>query len=138
MGVEADILDLLCARLATLPVQTPPVEYAWPDVGFSPSVGVTYLEAVQLPADNRNQFIGDGSTTEFRGIFQVSIMSPLGKGLVAPLTIAGAVVEIFERSDSIPGTGVTVRIDGRPSIGPYLREPDRLRTPVRVRYYAFA
>ncbi|WP_414461821.1 DUF4128 domain-containing protein [Hyphomicrobium sp. DY-1] len=135
MAVEAKIRDALLAHLAALSL-TPPLPVAYPDISFAPPEG-TYLKAQLIPNTNRNQFVSDDSTTEFRGIFQITVVSPSGAGSIAGAEIAGKVADHFERGASLASGDLVVRIDGRPSVAADMQSTDRVETPISVSWYAF-
>lgn len=114
------------------------LEIAWPNVNYTPTVGTTYLDVDIIPVENVNIGIADGSTTEFQGILQIAVMAPLGGGIITPMEIAGAIADRFERNASITGEGLTVKIEGRPVFDSYLQDGDRIRLPVRVKYFVLA
>jgi len=135
-GVEAKIADLLLTHLGALTF-TPAIPVSYPGVPFTPPEG-TYLEATFIPNTNVNRFVGHDSTTEHRGILQVSVYAPASVGLIPPLGIAGKVVEHFERGAVIVDGTLRVRISGRPSVAAPIQEPDRVHIPVSVNWRAFA
>jgi hypothetical protein len=134
-AIEAKIADALLARLAALSL-TPSLPVAYPDIPFTPPSG-TYLKAQLIPNTNRNQFVGDDSTTEYRGIFQVTVVAPSGKGAIASAEIAGKVADHFERGSPIMSGDLVVKVDGRPSVAPTMQSTDRIETPISVSWYAF-
>ena len=135
--VEASIAAALLAHLATFAAaQSPVISIAQPNVVFTPQAQETFLEPFILPAQTVNVGISDQSSTEIPGIFQVTIVAPSGGGIMNAMRIAGSLVEAFERDTVLLRDGVTVKVDGRPTISPSLQESERLRLPVRVRYYA--
>lgn len=133
--VESIIPGLLMARLAEL-VVTPPLPVAWPDVAFTPPAG-GYLRAQHMPNDTDRLFIGNGEPHRFNGLFQVSVVWPAGQGIVAPLDIAGKIVEHFAEGTAFPiGTGA-LRIDKRPSVARPLQEADHIQIPVTIEWVAY-
>lgn len=135
--VEATIAAALLAHLGTFAAgQSPVISIAQPNVAFTPQALQTFLEAFVLPVQNVNNGISDASSTEIPGIFQITVVAPSGGGIITPTRLAGKIADHFERSAEITRDGVTVKIENRPSIASYLQESDRLRVPVRVRYYA--
>jgi len=123
------------ARLAALTL-SPVLLVAWPGIAFTPPTG-TYLEVALLTNANRNQFVADDSTTEFRGILQVTVVAPSGAGIVGPVETAGKVAQHFERGSPMAGATLTVKVDKRPDVGSPMVDGDRIRVPVSVYWYAF-
>jgi len=136
VSVEAKIANALLARLASF-THSPPLPVSYPGIAFTPPSGI-YLHATLLSNANRNQFVGDHSSTEHRGILQVSVMAPRGSGIVAGMEIAGKIASHFERASHISGDGVVVHVSGRPSVATAIQEPDRINIPVSIFYFAFA
>lgn len=135
-SVEAKISDLLLGHLAEFP-ESPALPIAWPGLPFTPPSG-TYLEATLIPNTNVNRGLGTDDSTQFRGILQVAVMAPANEGIIAATEIASLIADHFDRGASIQEGTLRVKIEGRPSIAPYMQEPDRLRVPVSIRWHAFA
>lgn len=133
--VEAEISDVLLARLAALTF-SPALPVAWPGLPFTPPSGA-YLVAAVVMNGNRNQFVGDDSTTEFRGILQVTVEAPSGGGIISSFEIAGKVAQHFERGTPMRGSSLTVKVDKRPDVASARVEADRIRVPISVSWYAF-
>lgn len=132
---EGKIADLLLTHLGTL-VLTPALPVAMPNVDFKPSAG-TYLEATFLPNSTVNMFRGSTDPNMHQGILQVAVVYKAADGVVKPVDIAGQVVNHFPKGLKITGQGITIRIDERPSITSPIRDDDRLRIPVSVRYKCY-
>lgn len=134
-AVETTIIELLMGRLigyasaASLPV-------AWPNLAFPPPAG-SYLKTDILWNRNVNAGIADDSSTELRGIFQVTVVAEANIGIVAPTNIAGAIAARFERGAPMSSGGLAVKIEGKPSLGPAPQDADRMRLPVSIRFYAY-
>lgn len=135
MTPQAEISDLLLARLAALSL-TPALPVAWPGRPFTPPSSA-YLEATILMNTNRNQFVADDSTTEFRGIMQVTVVAPSGAGIISPVELAGKVAQHFERGAPMANANLTVKIDKQPDVASARVEVDRVRVPVSISWYAF-
>lgn len=134
-SVEAKISDLLLGHLAEFP-QSPALPIAWPGLPFTPPSG-TYLEATLIPNTNVNRGLGTDDSTQFRGILQVAVMASANEGIIAAMEIASHIADHFERGTALSEGTLRVKFEGRPSIAPYMQEPDRLRIPVSIRWHAF-
>lgn len=134
-AVETDIAEILMGRLMGY-ASAASLQVAWPNVSFTPPAA-TYLKADLLWNRNNNPGIADDSSTEHRGIFQVTIVAAANSGFKAPTNIAGAVAAHFERGAIPAVAGLKVRTEGKPSLGPSMQEADRLRLPVSIPFYAF-
>lgn len=135
-GIEARIADILLTHLGTLTL-TPAVPVAYPGVPFTPPSG-TYLEATIHQNTTLDHFIGTDSTSEYRGLLQVSVRTPAGAGIIAPMDLAGKVSEHFRRGTVLSKDGLSVRVSKTPDIAGPLQEPDRLHVPVSISFYVFA
>lgn len=135
MTPGAEISDVLLARLAALSL-SPALPVAWPGRSFTPP-STAYLEPTILMNTNRNQFVADDSTTEFRGILQVTVVAPSGAGIISPVEIAGKVADHFERGAPMIGPTLTVKVDKRPDVASARVEADRIRVPVSISWFAF-
>lgn len=135
-GIEARIADILLTHLGTLTL-APAVPVSYPGIPFTPPSG-TYLEATIHQNTTLDHFIGDDSTSEYRGLLQVSVRTPAGAGIIAPMDLAGKVAEHFKRGTVLSKDGLTVRVLKTPDIAGPLQEPDRLHVPVTVTWFCFA
>lgn len=131
---ETTILKLLMGRLRDLSLPDTP-EVVWPNQKFDPPAGI-YLKTDILWNRNMNRFVPHDSSTERRGIFQVTVVAPSDIGAETPHNIAGAVGSHFGRG-TIVGRSIKVCVDEVPSLSPPMAQPDRYRIPVSIRFYAF-
>ena len=136
VSVEARIADLLLAHLADLTFM-PPLPIAYPGVAFNPPEGA-YLEATLIPNTNLNRGLGPNDSTQFRGIFQVTVVAPNNAGIIAPTEMAAKIADHFERGTLIADGALRVKIDGRPSLAPPISDTDRMSIPVSIRWHAFS
>jgi hypothetical protein len=113
---------------------TPPMDTAWENADFTPSVGVPYQAAYLLPAQPDNPEIGSGYIQ--RGIFQINLFYPQGKGWKSARTKAEQLRAAFPRGLSLTDAGVIVNIIATPEIGPARAEDDLYFVPVKVRWSA--
>lgn len=129
---ETTILKLLLARLRDLSLPET-LEIGWANNKFTPPAG-TYLKADILWNFNVNRFVAHDSSTERRGIFQVTVVAPADSGLEGPHNVAGAVASHFGRG-TIPGHDIKIHIAEEPSLAPPIQQSDRIRIPVSIRFY---
>lgn len=118
-----------------LHTMTPALATAWENQDFAPVAGTPYQEAHLLPATPDNSTLGDGHYRE-RGILQVTLKYPVGKGSSAAVLRAKLIRETFFRGASFTSGGVTTRIETKPSIGQGVTVNDRWVLPVSIRYFA--
>jgi hypothetical protein len=70
------------------------------------------------------------------GFLQVTLCYPLGAGTSAAATRAELIRSTFYAGRTFTSGGVTVTIEGTPTIAPAAIEDDRYTVPVRVRFYS--
>lgn len=133
--VESLILDALMARVNGIGIGYP---VAWPNVDYTPPADQKYLAVAFLP--NRNQRVAITTTTPHRrgGLLQVSVYWPRGKGIAAPLDIAGKVAEHFPADLILAAGGVTIRVTQAPDVAGLLHEDQAVQVPVSIYWEAFA
>ena len=138
VAIEARIIDVLLTHLGAFPEQTPPIDIASRNAAFEPTSGKTFLAASVMFNTPVNRGVDDDSSTEFRGILQVTVAAPVILGLIEPLDLAGKVASHFERGTPLFGTGITIKIEGRPAVASPQQSTDRVRVPVSVNFSCFA
>lgn len=121
-----DVSAALDQRLATL-ANSP--EVAWPNVPFNPSNSV-YLRVNNLPADSSRLFLDN--TQENAGVYQVSVVGPLGGG-------AG---EVENQADAVKSHFATQRKLGDVfieaiSVAPAVVTDDEYQVPVSINWRIF-
>lgn len=146
--IEGQIPDLLLTRLGSLPF-SPAYEIAMPGRSFEPPVAttasagvkvgdpLTYLEATVMPNTTVNLYYANTDPDMFQGILQVTVVAPRGQGIIDASDIAGAIAADLKGAH-ITGSGLTIKIEDRPSLAPPMQEADRIRIPVSARYRVFA
>ena len=116
------------SHLLTL-ANLPPV--AWEDVGYKPSVGQAYLQVNQL----RNTPIEYGIANDIRedrGILQVTVVYPGGRGKVAAVALASRVAEHFPIDLEIDLATHQLSIQNHPSIHTGIPDEGWYRVPVSI------
>lgn len=111
----------------------PPV--AWEDVGYKPVVGVAYLQVNQL----RNTPIEHGIANDIRedrGILQVTVVYPGGKGAVQAINLAQRVAEHFSIDLEIDLATHHLSIQNHPTIHTGIPDEGWYRVPVSVPWQA--
>lgn len=133
--VESTIPSILFARVAELAL-TPALPVSFPDIPFTPPASA-YLEVRHLPNGNVNLFVGDDAPIQYRGILQITIVYPSGKGIVAPNEVAGKLVDHFKKGTILRSSGVRLRIYEQPSVAAAVQDTERVRVPVSILYQVF-
>ena len=118
-GKTARISDALNYHL-TLLVLSPVRRIAWRGLAFEPVKGEVYLEPSYLPNQSDYAAIGANAPRRHKGLYQITVVSPINAGEVTADEIADLVIEHFE-AETITRNSQTVRIgsfDGSPGL-PY-------------------
>ena len=117
--------------LATLP------SVAWPNVPFTPTVGVTFLKPHLLQGEPFQREIGTAGINEHGGIYQISIFTPAGNGPLESNTLRDALINHFKRGTVLTYNGVSTTVIKAFS-GAKMEETDFLHTPIKIIYRTFA
>lgn len=134
--VESTIPSVLFARVAELAL-TSVLPVSYPDIPFTPPASA-YLEVRHLPNSNVNLFVGDDAPIQYRGLLQITVVYPSGKGIVAPNEVAGKLVDHFKKGTVLRSGATKVRVYEKPSVAPSSQDTDRVRIPVTIKYNCFA
>lgn len=125
------------ARLATwAATRVPSLLVAWPNVAFTPpAADVTYLQAFLLPARTTSDTLG-GEHRHFRGVFQVSVVGPIGVGPGEAEGIAAELDALFPPTAPLLSGGLKVYILQPMSIGGAVPDDEHYVAPVSCTYRA--
>ncbi len=124
----------LLTRLTTLP-DTPPIAYE--NRPFTPTNGVLYLRENYIPANTASVGISNTDSSDYRGIYQVSIMAPMDTTKFDALNIIDAIESHFAKGTVLTYGGLSVKVQ-QVSTAAALRSGDRMMTPVSIDWRAFA
>lgn len=114
------------------------VPVAWENTSFTPPASGIYLESYFLPADNEGIAIQGGATVR-RGVYQVTVVHPIGKGSQAASAMADAICSEFQDNTGIPSTGTSpVWVNGPPSAFNGIKDSTAYRIPVSIAYIVTA
>lgn len=123
----------LAARLQVLGMPT-----AFENASFTPAVGALYLEENFLPGETTPVGVASTSSDVFTGIYQVTVLAPLGGTKGPGMAAAKQVAEHFPRGMRLThASGLKVTIL-RASQGPGFKRNDRWAIPVSIRYRSIA
>ncbi|MDK4720133.1 phage tail terminator-like protein [Rhizobium sp. CNPSo 3968] len=132
---DAIIFAALQAHLRTMPNVLP---IAGPNVTF-PAAGQTkpekFLKLDFLPNRTRQITLGDDPQQKI-GLLQVSVMWPVGKGILDAVEVAGTIINRF-KNQVLFASGVKITISSEPWAASPIQDVDRLNIPVTVPYIAF-
>jgi hypothetical protein len=100
-AIETQLAAWAAARTPALPV-------AWENVPFTPPSG-PYLRAFLLPAMTTSADLA-GAHRSFRGVYQVSVYSPINAGSGAAESIADELAALFPLNQRLNVPGLTLQI----------------------------
>lgn len=130
------IRSLLENRLKTwAAARSPALRIAYQDAPFTPAAGETYLECFVLPADTDSQDFA-GEHRLYRGVWQVTIVKPKGKGLPAALAIEDELAALFPLNLQLTSGSFDLFIRSPMGSGPALADELNSRVPVSCQYRA--
>jgi len=119
-------------RLAAL---APAIATAYENAPFVPAVGTPYQRVSMLPATPDNSTQGATLYLEI-GIFQVTLMWPMGVGPSVMEDRAQLLRAHFKRGTSMVESGITVIVTKTPSVAPAFVDGDRFTVPVSIAFQA--
>jgi hypothetical protein len=134
MTVLNDIRVALESHLAdTYP---PLPDIAWPNVPFTPTLGVPYLRTEFVPVLRRPVVIGPSPEQRLSGLYYVTVYTPEDRGAAAGMTLVDTLLARFNGSDAIVTTNVSVRLEYSEAKMP-LHDPPFFAIPVEIGWYAY-
>jgi Bacteriophage related domain of unknown function len=112
---------------------------AWENTDYNPTVGTLYLRPWLIPAEPEVLCLGSSPPWQARkGIFQVSVFSPIGVGFGAAKAKAAEIVAAFQANSSFVYNGLTVIIR-KSWPGQGIREEDGwYHVPVSISYTCYS
>lgn len=140
IGPTASIEKTLLDYLATL-VTVPAFAVAWPNLGYEPVPGSSYLRASVLPNQTDLAGVGPGAAERHVGLFQVLVNGDENVGSAAVSDVADQVRTFFKTGTVIAGNGVRVRIgsyngsNGVPWVSQGFNENGFRVIPVTIPYW---
>jgi hypothetical protein len=111
--------------------RSPALSVAWENQPFTPPAGA-YLKASLLPATTTSDDLA-GTLRTYRGVFQVSVVSPINVGPGAAYGIADELAALFVMNARLTNT-VTVQQVTPCSIAPALQDATSYIVPVSFQY----
>jgi len=133
---QAIVRAALESKLATWSAGlSTPLQVAFENTEFTPPAGATYLRCFLLPLPTGSEDLGRAHR-RFEGVFQVSIVLPLGVGPGAGDALVTALDAEFAPALSILRSGLRIYLLQPMAAAPGIREPDRWVIPCSVPYRA--
>lgn len=127
--------DLQSALNQALAAAFPTMPIAWENTEYTPVVGTPYFRVYLLPAEIDVITLGPSPYQERKGIFQVSVLYPIGIGFGTPKGKVAEIVAAFRAGTVFTYNTLRVVCDKAwPSSG---RKEDNAwyHIPVNVRYH---
>ncbi len=128
---RANIRDSLEGKLKTI---APALSTAWEHKKFTPVTGVPYQRANILYADTNNPSAGINMHRE-KGVFQITLAYPMGKGSKNIEARADLVRAAFKRGLTVTKNGVNTVVESPPSIETLPDEKDRAVVIVKINFF---
>ena len=110
------------------------IPVAYENVGFV-AHATAYARVNLLPAQTLSQTL-DKLHRGYSGVFQVTLVMPIGAGPAAAETLAASLAAAFPPQTVIVESGVTVYITEPMSPAPAIQDEDRYLVPVSCPYVA--
>lgn len=130
------IRSLLEGRLKTwAAARSPVLRIAYQNVAFTPTASEIYLRAFLLPAGTNSNDLA-GAHRLYTGVFQVTIVTPVGGGTGAAEGLADELAALFPLNDQLTKTGFSVLVMTPVEPGPEQQEDTALALPVSFTYRA--
>lgn len=101
--------------------RTPELAVAWQNINFTPPSNAVYLRAYVLPAATISRDAA-GDHRQYRSLFQVNVVMPIGAGSRAAEQIQAELDALFQVNLIMPSGGLAVRVrtpisSGQPTTG---------------------
>ncbi|MBX8534534.1 DUF4128 domain-containing protein [Pseudomonas cichorii] len=126
--LEMRLSDWAAARIPVLRI-------AYQAVAFEPQAGETYLSAFLLPSGADSVTL-EGVDRVFAGVFQVSVVAPVGQGTGAAEGIAGELEDLFPSNLRLSHDGINMITLSPVEVGPPVISGTVLSVPTSFRYHA--
>jgi hypothetical protein len=113
----------------------PTLETAYHGTRYDAPANTIHARVANIPAGSDMATLGESGQARTRGIYQVTVFSPSGKGTGAALSKAAAIADHFMRQ-RLTEADVDVQCEV-PSQGPVIPEADWLQVPVSIPYFIY-
>ena len=123
----------LSSRLNTL-TDAPPI--AFENVPFTPVDGTTWLRESYLPANSATVGLEPGGSTDFTGVYQISIYTPLDDYKLESHQLIDSITSHFERGTVLTFDGQAVVVE-QVNVSQGLASGGWWLMPVSVNWRAF-
>ncbi|ASN68685.1 hypothetical protein 3S11_7 [uncultured Caudovirales phage] len=128
------IRSLMETRLAAW-AKTKNLRVAYQNQNFTPATGETYLTTATLPALTDSLTLA-GDHREYTGIFQVSVVTPAGKGAGAGEALADELAALYPLNDRLSKGAFIVQIITPMAVARSIQGDTDFTIPVSLTYRA--
>lgn len=111
------------------------VTTAYQNTVYPSVIGVPYQMAFMIPFKPNEPTQGAGFSQE-QGLFQVTLVYPVGLGVGAINERAELIRGAFKKGSTLVNNGVTVVIANKPELGNFAGAADSFSIPVKISYQA--
>lgn len=132
-----NMLEIQAALEKRLATMTPELATAYENEVFTPVTGTPYQKITQLPNNPVDHAISL-DVTEDRGIFQVSLMYPIGSGRGAAQARAQAIRDHFPLALVLTEGTTKVEVSRTVSVGTGYPDGDRYMVPVSIYWKSYS
>lgn len=115
MTIESSIEVALFTQVLEMDLTGEP-RIAWPNVSFTPVVGVSHIKVDHFPNRNTRTLIKGSAPHTRQGILQFTVVTPLNGGATVATNLAGEIAEHFPADLALYDDGVKVRIQQAPDV----------------------
>lgn len=114
-----------------------PIRIAYGTAEFRPAAGETYLRAFLLPASTTSRYLAS-EALEYRGIYQISIVCPLGTPAATFEALIAGLNGLFPVDSDLIRDGFTGMVIEPFSQGPLINEDAKYTVPLSLTYRGIA
>lgn len=137
MGIHIDIENALSDHTTALAVAlggSIPVQL--PNNKIDPPESGVYLTVEHFKNATGN-FGWENDTTEYPGIWQITIVHLPDRGAIPLMTLADAIANFFPKGSILRSGSAAVKIEEKPSVLSALTDGQKTELPVSIRYRCF-
>ncbi len=128
------IYDAFCDLVGAFAAQfSPPLQVAFPGVGFKPPTSGQWLELVWIPNETQNYGLGDDGPSLLQGLAQINVCYRPGPGIVGGLALAKQVIAAFGKGTGFAG----MRVYRKPWVASVIEDPERVMHPITIPWRGF-
>ncbi|MFU6376423.1 phage tail terminator-like protein [Metapseudomonas otitidis] len=110
-----------------------PIRIAYGPQPFEPTAGEMYLRTFLMPASTTCRYLG-GEAYEYRGIYQLSVVSPAGQPLALAESLLAELAEVFPLDRRLSRSGFEGVIIEPLDLGPIIISGDTYTLPASFTY----